>query len=94
MANSDPSAVAQSHNRRQSQVLVCVEVQVRKEDADLVRDVATALGDPERESETRTILREKIARTRAEGLKALLASAPLNGIDFGRPRDLGRNLDL
>ena len=41
-----------------------------------MRDVATALGDPERKSETRAILREKLVWTRADGLKSLLASAP------------------
>lgn len=38
-----------------------VEVRVRKEDEPLVRDVASALGDPEREAETRAILRERTA---------------------------------
>jgi hypothetical protein len=27
-------------------------------------------------------------------LKALIASAPLNGIDLDRPRDMGRAIDL
>jgi len=60
----------------------------------LVRDVATALGDPARESETRAILRERIVTPRSGGLKALLASAPLEGIDLDRPRDFGRDVSL
>ncbi len=88
--NTDPSPVTQWRKRRQRQGFVRVEVQVRKEDAALVRDLASALGDPERESETRAILRERIATPRTGGLKALLASAPLEGIDLDRPRDFGR----
>lgn len=92
--NTDPSPVTQWRKRRQRQGFVRVEVQVRKDDAALVRDVATALGDPERESETRAMLREKIATSRAGGLKALLAAAPLEGIDLERPRDFGRDIAL
>ncbi len=94
MTNTDPSPVTAWRKRRQRQGFVRVEVQVRKEDASLVRDVATALGDPERETETRAILREKIATPRAGGLKALLEAAPLEGIDLGRRRDLGRDVSL
>lgn len=94
MASTDPSPVTRWRKRRQRQGFVRVEVQVRKEDAALVRDVATALGDPARESETRTVLREKIATPRAGGLKALLASAPIEGIDLERPRDFGRDVPL
>lgn len=94
MTSTDQSPVTQWRKRRQRQGFVRVEVQVRKEDAALVRDVAIALGDPERESETRAILREKIATPRGDGLKSLLASAPLDGIDLERPRDFGRDVAL
>ena len=94
MTSTDPSPVTQWRKRRQRQGFVRVEVQVRKEDAALVRDVATALGDPEREAETRSILRERISTPRSGGLKALLASAPLDGIDLERARDLGRDVVL
>lgn len=90
MADTNPSPVTQWRKRRQRQGFVRVEVQVRKEDARLVREVAAALGDPEREAATRAILRDKIASARAGGLKALLAAAPLDGIDLERPRDFGR----
>ncbi len=89
IANTDPSPVTRW--RRQRQDFVRVEIQVRKEDAALVRDVGTALVDPERETETRTILRERIAGPCAGGFKTLLASAPLEGIDLERPRDVGRD---
>ena len=91
MANTDPSPVTRWRKRRRRQGFVRVEVQVRKEDAALVRDVAKALISPERATETRSILREEIAAPRSGGLKALLASAPLEGIDLDRPRDFGRD---
>ncbi len=94
MPNTNPSPVTQWRKRRQRQGFVRVEVQVRKEDAALVRDVATALVNPERETETRAILREKIAAPRSGGLKALLVSAPLEGIDLERPHDFGRDTTL
>jgi hypothetical protein len=94
MTNTDPSPVTAWRQRRQRQGFVRVEVQVRKEDASLVRDVATALGDPEREAETRAILRDRITTPRAGGLKALLEAAPLEGIDLERRRDLGRDVAL
>ena len=94
MTTTDPSPVTRWRKRRQQQGFVRVEIQVRKEDAALMRDVATALVDPERETETRSILREKIAAPRSGGLKALLASAPFEGIDLERPRDFGRDTGL
>ena len=94
MANTDPSPVTAWRQRRQRQGFVRVEVQVRREDAGLVRDVASALDDPSREAETRAILRERVSPVRGGGLKALLAAAPLDGIDLDRPRDFGRETAL
>ncbi|MDE0044375.1 MAG: hypothetical protein OXU19_00725 [bacterium] len=91
MTGTKPPPVTKWRKRRQRQGLVRMEIQVRKEDASLVRDIATALLDPQRESETRAILRERIAAPRSAGLKALLASAPLVGIDLERQRDFGRD---
>jgi hypothetical protein len=39
-----------------------------------VRDIAKALADPTRETEARTLLRERFAATDAKGLKALLSA--------------------
>ena len=64
-----------------------------KHDAALVRDVAHVLSDPARESEAR-LLRERFGGSKASGLKALLAAAPLEGIDLTRERDLGRDIPL
>jgi len=94
MTSTEPSPVSRWRKRRRRQGFVRVEIQVRKEDAALVRGVATALGDPERETEIRAVLRERIATPRSGGLKALLASAPLEGIDLERPRDFGRGAAL
>lgn len=94
MADIDPSPVTRWRKRRQMQGFVRVEVQVRKDDVALVRNVAKALLDPDRESETRAILRERIAGSCSGGLKELLASAPLEGIDLERPRDFGRDAAL
>ena len=94
MAKIQSSAVTQWRKRRQRQGFVRVELQVRKEDVALVRDVAKALVDPDRESEARSILKEKIALSRLGGFKALLASAPLEGVEFERTRDFGRDTNI
>ena len=80
--------------RRERQGFVRVEVSVRKEDAGLVRRIASALSDPSRQAEARKLLRQRFAEPPKVSLKALLASAPLDGIDIDRDRDLGRDVDL
>lgn len=80
--------------RLKRQGVVRVEVHVRKGDATLVRGVAKALADPEREAEARALLRERFGGAKAKGLKALLACAPLEGIDLTRERDFGRDVAL
>jgi hypothetical protein len=81
--------------RRQKQRGVMrLEVHVRKDDAALIRGVAKALSDPARATEARTLLRERFGAIQAKGLKELLAAAPLEGIDLGRERDLGRGVAL
>ena len=94
MAKTQKTPLTNYRRRMKRQGIVRVEVQVRKEDAALVRGVASALIDPEREAETRALLRQRFAEPPAKGLKALLASAPLEGIDLERPRDVGRAVDL
>jgi len=88
------SAVAERRRRLRSRGLQRVEVQVRGEDAPLVRAVAAALADPERAGEARALLRARFAPAPARSLKELLASAPLDGIDLDRSRDTGRAVDL
>jgi hypothetical protein len=74
--------------------VVRVEVHVRKDDAALVRGVAQALADPAREAEARALLRDRFGGAMTKGLKALLAAAPLEGIDLTRERDFGRDSAL
>ena len=85
MTDSELSPVTRWRRRRQRLGFVRVAVQVRKEDAGLLRDIASALGDPAREA---------VAPPRTGGLKALLARAPLEGINLARPRNLNRDLSL
>jgi len=73
---------------------VRVEVNVRKEDAGLVRLMASALSDPARQAEARALLRQRFAEPPRISLKALLASAPLDGIELDRSRDPGRDVEL
>ena len=94
MPNPKKTAVATYRRRMKRQGVVRVEVHVRKEDAQLVRGVAKALGDPEREEEARALLREQFTASKPVGLKALLAEAPLEGIDLTRDSDLGRDVQL
>ncbi len=79
--------------RMERQGFVRVEVNVRKEDASLVRGIASALSDPLREVEARKLLRQRFIEPAKVDLKALLASAPLDGIDLDRSRDPGRDVD-
>ena len=92
MVTAQHKAVVNYRRRLKRQGMTRVEVHVSKDDAALMRGVARALADPERERETRALLRARFAKR--EGLKALLASAPLEGIDLTRDRDLGRDVDL
>ncbi len=94
MAQRKPNSLAVHRRRLRRQGVVRVEVSVRKEDAVLVRGVARALADPERAAEARMLLRERFGAARATGLKALLAAAPLDGIDLTRERDFGRDVVL
>ena len=87
-------SLSEFRQRLKRRGVVRLEVQVRKDDAALVRGVVTALSDPSRESKTRSLLREHFGASKAAGLKALLVSAPLEGIDLSRQRDFGRDGEL
>ena len=94
MAGKPKSSVAIHRARKERLGFVRVEVSVRKEDASLVRRVASALSDPSLQADARKLLRRRFAEPPKVSLKALLASAPLDGIDLDRSRDLGRDVDL
>lgn len=80
-------------NRQKRAGIVRVEVKVAKEDVPLVRSVAQALGDPARQTDMRRLLTAQMTPP-AMSLKELLMSAPLDGVDLERPRDMGRDVDL
>jgi len=88
------SSLATHRARMERQGFVRVEINVRKEDASLVRSVASALSDPSRQAEARRLLQQSFVEPATVDLKALLASAPLDGIDLDRSPDPGRDVDL
>jgi hypothetical protein len=94
MVSRARSSVAKHRARKAREGLVRVEVNVRKEDASLVRQVAAALSDPARQAAARALLQRRFVEPAKPGLKALLASAPLEGIDLDRSQDVGRDVDL
>lgn len=94
MSRTKQKPISAYRRRLKQRGVVRVEVHVQKDDADLVRGVARALGDPQRADETRALLLARFAAEGAEGLKALLAAAPLEGIELTRSRDAGRPVEL
>ena len=94
MAGRAESPVETFRARRAREGFVRVEVSVHRDDAALLRAVASALSDPSSRAETRRRLGQGLARSAGGGLKALLAEAPFDGIDLDRSPDLGRDVDL
>jgi len=88
------SSLVKHRARMQRRGFVRLEVNVGKEDAGLIRSVASALADPSRQAEARRLLQQRFAPSAKVDLKALLASAPLDGIDLDRNPDPGRDVDL
>ena len=88
------SSVASHRARKRRAGFVRVEISIRKEDAPLVRQVAAALTDPTRQADARALLRQRFPTSAKLSLKELLATAPLEGIELDRARDLGRDVDL
>jgi len=94
MPSTRRKSLAAYRRRQKRRGVVRLEVHVRKDDAVLIRGVAKALSDPARATEARSLLRERFGTVPAKGLKALLAAAPLEGIDLTRERDVGRIVAL
>ncbi len=88
------SSVARHRARMERLGLVRIEVNVFKEDAGLVRCVASALADPARQAEARRLIRQRFAAPPVVSLKALLAAAPLEDIELDRSADVGRAVSL
>ena len=55
---------------------------------------AAVLADPQRRDDACQLLREGLRGSPSTDLKALLASAPLDGIDLDRSRDTGLDVEL
>jgi hypothetical protein len=91
---SQKKALAAHRRRLKRRGIARLEVRVHEDDVALVRGVVDALADPDRADETRALLRERFGLQRGKGLKALLAAAPLDGIELARERGLGRDIDL
>ena len=94
MAKAQRRALVNYRRRLKRRGMVRLEVRVRKDDVPLVRNVVSALDDPDRAGEARAVLRERFGAGKASGLKDLLASAPLEGVGLDRDLDLGRDMEL
>ena len=94
MVKAQRNAVNNFRKRLKQSGMARLEVRVHKDDATLVRNVVQALSSPEQEQAARALLREHFGSCQAMGLKALLAAAPLEGINLSRVRDLGHDVDL
>ena len=70
MAGKSKSSLAKHRERLERRGFVRVEVNVRKEDAALVRRVASALSDPSRQVEARVLLRRRFVEPPKASLKA------------------------
>jgi hypothetical protein len=92
MKSRAKSPLASHRARKARRGFVRVEVNVRKEDAGLVRHVVAVLADPARQAAPRVLLRQRFAEPPKVSLKALLAAAPLDGVE--PDRDLGRDVEL
>jgi len=94
MSPARNNAVRAYRRRLKRKGAVRFEVNVRSDDVALIKGVVRALADPAQEAEARALLREHFGGAQARGLKALLAAAPLEGIDLTRDRDFGRDIKL
>ncbi len=95
MTVAQKRAVHNHRRRLREKGLFRVEVQASEADKALIQKVAKLLrGDPDRAAETRRRLLQILGEVPPPGLKALLESAPLEGVDLTRIRDLGRDVEL
>ena len=92
MQASQKKAVRAHRRRLKRRGIARVEVRVHKDDVALLRSVVAALADPDRGEEARSLLRARFGACPTGGLKALLAAAPLDGIEIVRDRDPGRDV--
>lgn len=62
MSDAQQRVLARHRSRRRQAGMVRLEVQVRRDDVELVRGIARALADPTREAQTRALLRERVGQ--------------------------------
>ncbi len=92
MPTSNHKTIAAHRKRLKEQGLARIEVQVPKQDAELIRNTAQLL-----RGEAAVKLRLQLQRLvggKHTGLKELLAAAPLDDIELTRNPDLGRSVEL
>jgi hypothetical protein len=94
MHSSGKTHVAAHRKRLKERGLARVELRAPQEDAQLLREVAAALADPARATQTRRVLREQVSPYTGMSFKELLAAAPLEGVDLERSRDAARDIDF
>lgn len=93
MAKSQRKALSAHRRRLKRRGIARLELRVWRDDIPLVRDVVEALADPARAGATRALLRERLGTTQAKSFKAMLAEAPLEGVDLTRQVDFGRDVE-
>ena len=95
MMPSQKRAVARHRNRQQSKGISRLEISVPKEDKDLLRAAAAKLkSGGVAAGRVRRALRDAVADREPISFKELLESAPLDGIEFERSADTGREIEL
>lgn len=94
MSTSRDKAVRKHRRRLKEQGFRRVEVEAAEPDASLIRQLAKVLRGGGEEAEAARLLLGKIVSSKRQGLKDLLASAPLEGISITRTRDPGRTIEL
>lgn len=95
MSTAQKKAVANHRTRLRRKGIIRVEVQTPESDAPLIRQLAKTLRENSPKAvELRKQLRTIVGPIEQHGLKALLAAAPLDGIDLSRSEDPPRDVDL
>jgi hypothetical protein len=94
MPKAQTKALANHRRKLKRKGVQRLELSVHKDDVAILRGIAAALSDPTRMVEARALLRSRFGGPATADLKAYLASAPLEGIDLKRSRDLGRKVEL
>lgn len=94
MSSSPTTPVKRFRERKRREGIVRLELQVRREDVALLRRVAAALSDPGEAVRARRSLEAQFPADGQPDLKALLAAAPLEGVDLQRDGDTGRDVIL